>query len=415
MINNIELTKNQNYAVQKLKQVRFLWLVGLLGSGKSIVGIQCVHELQLKTLMVAPINVLKHTWKPLLNDSTEQLVTLCNPDSLHKLDPSEKFLFIIIDESSKVKKSWKAWGLKLTKIIKHSTHILLMTGTPMTLNSEDIAGHILYFKNKLNIPFSNISDWRERYMSSKPFSMRRSIQYDATLTNAKKLLSHTKKNLFFLDAIHHVPLAYKIINLELESKTRIIYQDFKEKGYMEHIQDDEPKTSAVKNRKLSQIASGFYIKNSDTIEVFDVKKLNLIQSICKKLNDQGRNVLIFCNFIYETTSILTSISGSSTLDVDDWNSRKINVMVLNAKQCAFGLNLQYGGHDIIWASLPNDSQLFQQANARLARYGQQNSNCNVFIILAPDTIDIEYWKYLVRKDKNQNDILQHIKKITSSN
>ncbi len=39
---------------------------------------------------------------------------------------------------------------------------------------------------------------------------------------------------------------------------------------------------------------------------------------------------------------------------------------------AYGVNLQYGGHDIVWYTMPWSLELYQQANFRLNRLGQAN-------------------------------------------
>ena len=38
-------------------------------------------------------------------------------------------------------------------------------------------------------------------------------------------------------------------------------------------------------------------------------------------------------------------------DADDWNAGRIDVLLAHPASCAYGLNLQQGGHHIIWFGL----------------------------------------------------------------
>ena len=47
-----------------------------------------------------------------------------------------------------------------------------------------------------------------------------------------------------------------------------------------------------------------------------------------------------------------------------------NVLLAHPASCAYGLNLQHGGHHIIWYGLTWSLEQYMQANARLHRQGQ---------------------------------------------
>ena len=54
----------------------------------------------------------------------------------------------------------------------------------------------------------------------------------------------------------------------------------------------------------------------------------------------------------------------------DWNDGKIDLMLVQPASCGYGLNLQRGGHHIIWFGLTWSLELYQQTNKRLHRQGQ---------------------------------------------
>ncbi|MBW3853887.1 helicase, partial [Staphylococcus aureus] len=53
-----------------------------------------------------------------------------------------------------------------------------------------------------------------------------------------------------------------------------------------------------------------------------------------------------------------------------WNSGDIKLLIAHPASAGHGLNLQQGGHIIVWFGLTWSLELYQQANARLYRQGQ---------------------------------------------
>ena len=58
-------------------------------------------------------------------------------------------------------------------------------------------------------------------------------------------------------------------------------------------------------------------------------------------------------------------------DAEAWNTEEVDLLLAHPASCGYGLNLQKGGHHIIWFSYPNWAlEIYQQANKRLHRQGQ---------------------------------------------
>ena len=72
--------------------------------------------------------------------------------------------------------------------------------------------------------------------------------------------------------------------------------------------------------------------------------------------------------------------------VTAWNAGKIDVLAAHPQSAGMGLNLQAGGHKIVWLTCPWSSELWLQAVARLARRGQSH-DVEVTRIIVPGTID----------------------------
>ena len=54
-------------------------------------------------------------------------------------------------------------------------------------------------------------------------------------------------------------------------------------------------------------------------------------------------------------------------DIAAWNRGEIPVLLAHPASVGYGLNLQDGGHVIVWYGLTWSLELYQQANARLHR------------------------------------------------
>lgn len=60
-------------------------------------------------------------------------------------------------------------------------------------------------------------------------------------------------------------------------------------------------------------------------------------------------------------------------DARAWNAGEVDLLLAHPASCGYGLNLQAGGHHIVWYGYPNWAlELYQQANARLHRQGQRH-------------------------------------------
>ena len=73
-------------------------------------------------------------------------------------------------------------------------------------------------------------------------------------------------------------------------------------------------------------------------------------------------------------------------DLRDWNDGKIDVLLAHPASTAYGLNMQQGGHVIIWFGTGWNLEYYQQANARLYRQGQKYP-VTVVNLITRDTID----------------------------
>ena len=82
-------------------------------------------------------------------------------------------------------------------------------------------------------------------------------------------------------------------------------------------------------------------------------------------------------------------------------------MLLQPASAGYGLNLQYGGHTIIWYTLSWSLEEYLQANARIYRQGQTEPVI-IHQLLTKDTVDEGILLTLEQKDSVENALLKAV-------
>lgn len=92
---------------------------------------------------------------------------------------------------------------------------------------------------------------------------------------------------------------------------------------------------------------------------------------------------------------------------DAWNAQMIPMLIVSPSAAGHGLNLQFGGTDIVWFSLNWSRELYDQLNARLARKGQLGFP-RIFRLLCSKTIDEAVAETLRKKGDDQTNLMDAI-------
>ncbi len=142
-------------------------------------------------------------------------------------------------------------------------------------------------------------------------------------------------------------------------------------------------SSGTLAQKVRQLAGGaVYLDGARWERVHD-EKLDALAEVVD--GAQGRPLLVFYWYRHELERILARFPQARALDADAWNRGEIEVMVVHPASAGHGLNLQFGGSDIAWYTLPWPYELFVQGCARLARPGQRERSVVANVLLAGET------------------------------
>ena len=91
---------------------------------------------------------------------------------------------------------------------------------------------------------------------------------------------------------------------------------------------------------------------------------------------------------------------------DEWNAGKIKVLLINPKSAGFGINIQFGGHTIIWYTVTVSASDYIQAVNRLYRTGQTHTVI-VHRLITKNTVDeTAVYKGLNSKITNHNELIK---------
>lgn len=170
--------------------------------------------------------------------------------------------------------------------------------------------------------------------------------------------------------------------------------------------------AAVMVGKLRQITAGFLYT-----ETGDGRGVELIHHVKRAAVERAAvqhpgPVLIASEFRAEQDRLVDTIPGAVHLTtelVGAWNAGEIPVAVAHPGSFGHGLNMQQGGHRVIWASPTWSRELYDQFNARLARRGQEE-RVHVSRVVCPGTIDDVVCAALEGKGRTQDRLMAALRR-----
>lgn len=188
----------------------------------------------------------------------------------------------------------------------------------------------------------------------------------------------------------------------LERKTLLIFEDGR-------IIDGA--TAAVLANKLLQAAGGAAYDDTGAARFLHDEKLRALETLVEEAN--GQPVLVFYAYAHERDRIKAAfpyaVDIKSKNAAERWNNGDIPLLYAHPASAGHGLNLQFGGHIIIWFGLTYSLELYQQANRRLHRIGQKAAVLVHHLIMAGTIEETILDKILLAKEIRQNALLNALK------
>ena len=443
-----KLHRYQPFAARWIIEHPYCGLLLDMGLGKTLTTLTALEWMidllggVTKTLIIAPLSVAKNTWPAEIAkwDHTQHLsYSLVLGDRVHRVNAlltdadiyitnrenvgwlvdyyKQRWPFdtVVIDELSSFKSPAATRFKSLRKVRPRMKRVVGLTGTPAPNSLMDLWPE-MYLLDQGERLGKTITGYRRDYFH--PGAGDGHIVYKWELNQGAEAkiydrISDIAVSMKSGDYLQLPPRTDNTVEVELKPKQMGQYRQLEKDFILDAEEDGEITASnaAVLTNKLLQMANGaIYDDDKQVVRIHD-RKLEALKAIIEEA--QGQPVLVFYQFKHDLARILEAIPEAKALDVksDDierWNRGEIPVLLAQPQSAGHGLNLQQGGHIIVWFSLTWSLEYYQQANARLDRQGQTQPVI-VHHLVAKGTIDEQVLRVLQGKAKGQNALLEAVK------
>lgn len=418
-----------------------------MGLGKTVITLSAVKALLedfavSKVLVVAPLRVAATVWAEeaqkwdhlqelrivkVLGTRTEREAALRQDAEIYVINrenvawlveyyaPTRKWPFdmLVLDELSSFK-SPKAERFKaLKRTLPAVRRVVGLTGTPAPNGLIDLWSQIYLLDGGERLG-KFIGNYRNQYF--RPGHTNGMVVYSWTLLDgaAEQIYGRISDICMSMTAEDYLRMPDRIeinVPVRLSEASRKAYETL-ERDLVLPLRDEAitAQNAAVLAGKLLQMAGGgIYREDGSYFRIHD-GKLDALEDLIEAAN--GEPVLVYYAFRHERDRILERFPGASVLvdakDVAAWNKGEIPVMLVHPASAGHGLNLQHGGHIVVWFGLTWSLELYQQANARLYRQGQEKP-VTIYHLVSEGTVDEEVMKVLSGKESRQDHLINAIK------
>ena len=384
-------------------------------------------------LIIAPKRVAEHTWSKetdkwehlhhlrvskIMGTEKQRLGALSTPADLYVINRENvvwlvdtlqnrwPFPIVVIDELSSFKsaqaKRWKA----LRRVRGRIRRLIGLTGTPRPNGLEDLWPEV-YLLDQGERLGRTLGAFRARWLV--PEKMNGHIVYsyrpkEGAEAEVYDRLGDICMSIRKEDVLSLPGQIYEDIELTAPAALLKQYKQFEKDKVLECLDADGEivaGTAAALTNKLLQFANGaIYDMDGNVHELHDIK-LDALEELLEEAG--GDNVLVLYAYKHDRDRIRKRIECrelDKPEDIDAWNRGEIPVALAHPASIGHGLNLQDGGHIIVWYGLTWSLELYQQANERLNRPGQKNV-CRVYHLILKGTHDSRVLQALKNKDEGQ--------------
>lgn len=406
-----------------------------MGLGKTIITLSAIQRLfkdntVAKVLIVAPLRVANNVWHTELQKwehtknitwsiitgtlkeriqalKTKADIYLINRENIPWLYQTGYFKWdlIVLDESS----SFKNPSSKRFKTIKHFKYdyMIQLSGTPAPNSLLDLWSQIYLLDKGRRLG-------RAYYIYVQSFFMSDYSGYNLICRNEELIYKKISDISLSMKTEDYLELPPKIlVNTKIDIGQHRLYNELK-REFIANIENKEiiAINAAALTNKLFQFCNGaVYDENKNTIEIHDAK-INALEEIIEE--NKNECILVAYNFKSDLKRLLNRFKTAIVMDkegsqIKDWNAGKIKLLLCHPASSGKGLNLQAGGHIIVWFGLTWSLEDYLQFNSRLHRQGQSKP---VIInhLIANNCMDEKIMEMLSNKEMCLNNLLEYLKK-----
>ncbi|EGJ26775.1 DEAD/DEAH box helicase [Streptococcus porcinus] len=423
-----------------------------MGMGKTATTLSAVNELMFdrfevtKVLVIAPLRVANTVWSDEIEQWSElrhlryskivgtpkqRMVALqkdadiyiVNRENLPWLvelcSPYFKWDMVVIDELSSFK-SWQSKRFKAFMAMRpYMKRIVGLTGTPSSNGLMDLFAEFKVIDGGERLG-RFIGEFRSRYFEEGRRNGNIVYEYipmdyaECQIQDKISDITISMKALDYLDMPELISTK-KLVHMSDKEKEK--YSQFKKEYVLSELDGLEvtAANAASLTNKLVQLSNGAVYSDDHTVVSLHEQKLDALEDILESAN--GEPVLVAYWFKHDLARIMSRLEKlkvksrvlKTEEDIREWNKGNVPVGLLHPAGAGHGLNLQKGGHHLVWFGLTWSLELYQQTNARLWRQGQESETVVIQHIVTEGTIDEEILKALENKDAQQERLIEAVK------
>lgn len=439
----------QKYCTDRIISDRSLGLLLDMGLGKTVITLTAVNELIYgrfevsKVLVIAPKKVAESTWSTeaqkwdhlqhlritkIIGTVQQRIRALNTPADVYVINRENvpwlveydannwRFDMVVVDELSSFKSNKAQRFKSLCYVRQHIKRFVGLTGTPASNGLVDLWAQV-YLLDQGERLGKRITHFRAKYCECETHGGHFTT-YSMKTGAEEAIRSAISDICISMKAADYLTLPDCItvdVPVYLDAKAQKQYKDF-ERNMLLQVDENtlDAGTAAVLSGKLMQFANGaVYDEDKNVVEIHS-GKLDAFSELIEGLN--GQHALVFYNFQHDLTRILKHLEKTSLTvrqlrtdkDQQDWNDGKIDILLAHPASAGYGLNLQAGGHHIIWFGLNWSLELYEQANKRLHRQGQTDKVI-IHRLITQGTRDVDVAAALEGKADVQNTLLEALK------
>lgn len=423
-----------------------------MGLGKTVSTLTAIQRLKdyaevEKVLVVAPKKVAESTWSTeavkwghlhlrtsvVMGDTRTREARLMEEADIYvtsrdlvtwltaRLGKEWPFDMVVIDELTSFKNHRSQRFKALRKVLPRTERVVGLTGTPTPNGYKDLWAQVYCIDSGARLG-RFVTHYRQKYFDS---IVRNNIEIKTWLKPGaedaiKALISDIALTMQASDYLTLPPMVEHDVAVALPKRIADGYRKFERDCVMEAAGEAEANgglitaaSAASLSNKLSQYANGAVYTDDRTVREIHDEKLTALGEILEQTDSP---VLCFYQYQHDRDRIIAAFPKEKPVvyegveQLERWNAGKIRLLLAHPASTAFGLNMQHGGHTVVWFSTGWNLELYEQANARLHRQGQER-RVTVHRLIATGTIDERMASAISGKRDTQLSFMEGMKRL----
>lgn len=440
----------QEYAQNAIIEKPNIGLFLDMGLGKTVITLTALHDLKFnrwavnKILIIAPKKVAEDTWQVeaqkwqhlqdfrvvgVLGSATQRENALATPADIYVINRENTqwlvqyygrnwpFDTVVLDESSSFKNHQAKRFRALRTVRPRINRLIELTGTPNPHGLMDLWSQVFLLDGGQRLG-RTVSVYRDMYFVPDKRNRTTIFSYapkDGAEQEIHRLISDICISMKAADYLDLPDFITEDVPVVLDDKAQKAYRKLEREAVLQIDEDTiTANTAAALSGKLLQLCNGsVYGEDHEVIPVHDCK-IEAFLEVVEQL--KGQHALVCYYFNHDRDRLLQALDKTGLRvrvykdyrDKEDWNAGNIDILLVHPASCGYGLNLQDGGHYLIWFGLTWNLEEYLQMLKRLHRQGQKFPVTSIRLIVKGGR-DEDVIQSLEAKDDAEERLLQSLK------